>query len=494
VHEQRSENEGITTYLLMKIRQDNILNIPAAFLDRMSGLLKEEYPAFLSSLQLPAVSGLRVNTLKTTISEFLNQSPWRLSPIGWCPNGFIFDIGQDTITPPGKHPFHTAGLYYLQEPSAMVAAEILAPQPGEKVLDLAAAPGGKATHLAALMRNTGLLVANDIHPKRVWDLVENLERCGVTNAVVTNETAERLADHFGEYFDRVLLDAPCSGEGMFRKGDVARLEWKPEISRSCAIRQAGILEQAARLVKPGGYLAYTTCTFSPDEDEGVVANFLSHHPDYKIASIQNTPGFSFARPEWVGLPPDDSTHHAVRIWPHLAPGEGHFIALLVKQDGLKSHQSLVSQCEYLREHIRSSQSETAYYSIDKFCSENLRITFDHSRLLNMGTRLYLLPEIMPDFTGLHVIHPGWWLGSIRKDRFTPSHALAMGITSPQARHVFPMALMDTRLSTYLVGETFLDSGENTWLLFTVSAYSIGWGKRVQNVIKNYFPHALRKRA
>ena len=263
----------------------------------------DEYNAFLASLHLPPASGLRVNTLKIASPEFLDLSPYEIAPIPWSSSGFTIESseGIDT-TPPGKHPYHSAGLYYLQEPSAMAVAEVLAPQPGEKVLDLAAAPGGKATHLAALMKNTGLLVANEIHPKRVWDLVENLERCGVTNTIVTNEIPQKLADHFEGYFDRVLLDAPCSGEGMFRKSELARMEWKPELVQSCSIRQSSILEQAARMVKPGGHLAYTTCTFSAEENEGVISKFIAQHPEFELEIIQPAIGFQPAKPDWVGLP------------------------------------------------------------------------------------------------------------------------------------------------------------------------------------------------
>ena len=192
-----------------------IASLPPAFLSHMQSLLGDDFPAFLESYQLPAISGLRLNTLKLSVEAWQSLSPYPLTPVPWCPSGFVIDQAGSPadagVPPPGKHPFHAAGLYYLQDPSAMAAAELLAPLPGERVLDLAAAPGGKTTHLAALMQNQGLLVANEIHPQRAWDLAENLERCGVRNAAILNETPARLAEHFGAFFDRVLLDAPCSG-------------------------------------------------------------------------------------------------------------------------------------------------------------------------------------------------------------------------------------------------------------------------------------------
>ncbi len=482
----------------MKSPQANIKEIPAAFRARMAELLREEYSDFLSSLQLPAITGLRVNTLKLSAPSFLDRNPWNLSPVPWCSTGFALDIGVDETIPaqPGKHPYHYAGLYYLQEPSAMAAAEALAPQPGETVLDLAAAPGGKATHLAALMNNTGTLVTNEIHPKRVWDLVENLERCGVTNAVVTNDTPIKLADHFGEYFDRVMLDAPCSGEGMFRKGEIARQEWKPELVRSCALRQSGILEQAARMVKPGGRLVYTTCTFSPDENECVIAHFLTQHPEYDLEALQLAPGFRHARPDWIGLPPDHRVSRAVRIWPHLAQGEGHFIAVLVKLDspGRTPAQAGIKKVPHSRGYISPGSNRNVFSSFDDFCRTNLANTFDSSRLVISGSYVYHLPDVSPNLSVLRVIHPGWWLGSFQKERFIPSHSLAMGIKSAHALQTFSLLPGDPRLMAYFAGESLSDAGESGWVLLTVDGYPIGWGKRVQNILKNYYPHGLRRRA
>jgi NOL1/NOP2/sun family putative RNA methylase len=462
----------------------------------MANLLVEEYPAFLSSLHLPALAGLRVNSLKISPTDFVGLSPWKLSPVEWCSTGFVVETNPASAdqTQPGKHPFHSAGLYYLQEPSAMAAAQILAPQPGEKVLDLAAAPGGKTTHLAALMQNTGLLLANEIHPKRVWDLVENLERCGVTNAVVTNETPQRLADHFGEFFDKVLVDAPCSGEGMFRKAEVARQEWKPDLVRSCALRQAGILEQAARLVQPAGCLAYTTCTFSTEENEALIASFLSHHPEFDLQSIPNKPGLSPARPDWIGLPPDHRLCHAVRIWPHLARGEGHFIALMRKNGRAKAHPGTAAM--KIRPHsIERNRVRSAGHPLlpfETFLRENLGRQFEASHLVNINSYIYLLPQFLADLSNLHVIRSGWWLGSVRKDYFVPSYALALGMKHFDARHTLRLQPGDSRLSDYLAGQTILDPGENAWVLLTVGDFPIGWGKRVQDVVKNYYPKGLRK--
>jgi len=480
-----------------KFSQNSAPLLPQPFLDRMEGLLGEEYPHFLSSLSLPAVPGLRVNTLKISTAEFYRISPFELSPVAWCPEGYAVSQANDSIakSSPGKHVYHTAGLYYLQEPSAMAAAAILSPQPGEKILDISAAPGGKASHLAAIMQNTGLLVANEIHPKRVWDLAENLERCGVTNAVVTNETPKRLAEHFGEFFDRVLLDAPCSGEGMFRKSQVARSEWKPGLVQSCSVRQSAILEEAARLVRPGGYVAYTTCTFSPDEDEGVVAKFLTTHPEFDLAEIQGYPGFEPARPEWVGLSPDHHVRRAVRLWPHRSQGEGHFVALFVKQDSTPRQRGRhQAKTRSLPDRIpRSKITQTALSAWDEFCIANLMYHDPNSRLLLDGSYLYLVPEGIVDLAGIQCIRRGLWLGSFNKGRFVPSHSLAMALKRVQAKQALDLEIDDRVLAAYLAGESISNPGEDGWVMVTVAGFPVGWGKRVQNVIKNFYPHGLRRR-
>jgi NOL1/NOP2/sun family putative RNA methylase len=480
----------------MKDPQDDSSELPVAFLNRMAGLLGDEYDDFFNSLRQPPKVSLRVNTLKISPEEFILISPYKLSPIPWCSTGFTIDGSKDEpgFISPGKHPYHTAGIYYLQEPSAMAAAEVLSPQPGEKVLDLAAAPGGKTTHLAGLMKNAGLLVANEIHSRRVWDLAENLERCGVINAIVTNETPNRLADHFSEFFDRVMLDAPCSGEGMFRKNNAARTEWSLELPRSCAVRQSAILDQAARMVKSGGYMVYTTCTFSPEENEGVIAGFLEKHSEFELKTIKQSTGFQPSKPGWIGLLPDGKLNRAVRIWPHRSPGEGHFIALLVKSGSIEQNPQFITkqQARLSNRNGRPKHTNISKSTLDEFTRENLTFSFEPHRLAIKGSYIYRLPDKSPHLEGLKVIHPGWWLGTIRKERFIPSHALAMGIHIDQVSQTVPFHTSHHQLTAFLAGESVTNQGENGWVLITVDGYPIGWGKRVQNVIKNYYPHGLRR--
>ncbi len=271
-----------------QVNKSSLEELPPRYLRRMETLLGSEYPLFLDSHSAPPHAGLRVNTLKITFQDFESLAPFALRPVPWCPTGFLVLPGQQ----PGRHPYQQAGLYYLQEPSAMAVAEALAPRPGERVLDLAAAPGGKATHLAALMRNEGVLVANEVHPARAWDLAENLERCGVRVATVTNESPERLTTRFRGYFDRVLLDAPCSGEGMMRKSETARRQWSEELVQGCAARQEKLLPLAAQALRPGGSLVYSTCAFSPEENERVIASFLRAHREFELVEIDARPGYA----------------------------------------------------------------------------------------------------------------------------------------------------------------------------------------------------------
>jgi NOL1/NOP2/fmu family ribosome biogenesis protein len=368
----------------------------------------------------------------------------------------------------------------------MAAVEILAPQPGECVLDLAAAPGGKSTHLIARMGDQGLLVANEIHPQRAWDLAENLERWGAARAVITNETPQRLAERLGAAFDRVLLDAPCSGEGMFRKSPASRAEWSPGQVLACARRQADILEQAAALVRPGGWLAYTTCTFAPEEDEALVGRFLERRADFEIAAIPPQAGFTPARPDWLPADPPAGLQSAVRLWPHRAPGEGHFIALLRRRGGEEAPRPRA------RRPARRAVPAQAARLFEDFRRQALPGAQFAGELALRGSYLYALPETAIDLDGLRCLHPGRWLGVIKKDRFEPAHALALSVRSQAAAGGLDLDAHDPRLARYLQGETIEAPGRAGWALVSVDGYSLGWGKRVQEQLKSRYPRGLRR--
>ncbi|TGV24161.1 RsmB/NOP family class I SAM-dependent RNA methyltransferase, partial [Mesorhizobium sp. M00.F.Ca.ET.186.01.1.1] len=292
-------------------------NLPGLFTERMKNLLNQEFAAFLASYDQPVTHGLRVNPLKVAREQFLSRSPFTLEPVSWCVNGFRY---QDQERP-GKHPYHAAGLYYLQEPSAMSAAEALDAQPGERILDLCAAPGGKSTQLAAGLNGQGLLVANEIHPVRVKALAENLERCGVKNAVVTNETPEKLQERFPQFFDKILVDAPCSGEGMFRKLPEAIEDWSPDKVTECHLMQQDILDAASAMLKPGGTLVYSTCTFAPLENEQSLVDFLTRHPEFTVVELPEPEWFAPGQPDWAN-PRCEPLGKTARLWPHLLQGEG----------------------------------------------------------------------------------------------------------------------------------------------------------------------------
>jgi len=498
-------------------------DLPAAFLARMARLLGDDFDAFAASYAVTSPAGLRVNTLKMPVEAFRPLAPFDLAAVPWCQTGFTVSDEPS----PGKHPYHAAGLYYLQEPSAMAVAELLDPQPGERVLDLAAAPGGKATHIAALMQNRGLLIANEIHPQRAWDLAENLERWGATNVAITNETPERLADRLEGFFDRVLLDAPCSGEGMFRKSAAARQEWSPALVAGCALRQSAILDCAARLARPGGRLVYATCTFAPEENEGVIARFLEAHPDFDMVQSQRRPAFAPGRPDWVAAgaaPTPDAVRgitaslaRSVRLWPHLGPGEGHFIAILQRAPAGNAEEHGPQPDRLARLPPAVERSYRA------FCSENLRRAPEPERLALVGSYLYTLLAEAPDILtgssasdstgastavrprsgsssgrsagrgrpGLRFIHPGWWLGTLKGGRFEPSHALALGLRVEDARRAIILPAGHSDLLAYLRGESLHSPGEDGWILVAVDGFSLGWGKRVAGVLKNHYPRGLR---
>ena len=455
--------------------------IPALFLERMSRLLGDEYPAFRASLTRPPVHALRVNTLKLTPAVFQRISPFPLGePVPWCDSAFILE----TEEKPGKHPYHLAGLYYLQDPSAMSAAALLDPQPGERILDLAAAPGGKTTQLAALMKGQGLLVANEIKTKRLNHLVVNVERWGAGNVVVTNETPERLADHFGAAFDRVIVDAPCSGEGMFRKDLGARADWSMEMVAGCAVRQGNILQVAAHLVRPGGHLLYSTCTFAPEEDEGVIARFVQKHPDFEVELLPPLAGFMPGRPDWLAgsdgsLGQDLGLSGAVRLFPHRLTGEGHFACRLRRREGKPEDQA------YPWRPVKLPPALALTWQA--FRKENLAVDFPPERLRLQGDRLYLVPEAVLEMRGLNVTVPGVYLGNFKKDRFEPAHPLALYLHPGQTLNQLDLPSDSRELAAYLRGESLPAEGIPGWMLVSVDGWPLGWGKRVQGVVKNHYP-------
>ena len=485
--------------------------LPEKFLERMQNMLGEEYPAFLESLSGKRYRALRLNPLKTRIQEGKEKLPFTLSPVPWTKNGFYYEEEEQ----PGKHPYHEAGLYYIQEPSAMAPVPCLMEErasvaaiperqeehvsaaaiperqeepatPG-RVLDLCAAPGGKSTQIAEYMRGRGMLITNEIHPQRAKILSENIERMGISNAIVLNETPESLSKRFIAFFDRILVDAPCSGEGMFRKNDNAGEEWSEENVALCAERQDSILDCAATMLKPGGRLVYSTCTFAPAEDEGSVSRFLETHPDFCLEKEE-------------------------RLMPHKIKGEGHFLAVLHREGGQLSSAATAGT-------EKSLTLKDCREFLD-FAKEALTIPAEELTagkiLLRFGEQLYLAPAETPSLRGLKVLRPGLHLGTVKKNRFEPSHALALFLKKEQAVHAVNLAGDGTAVRKYLEGQTLtIGAGcdvemahiitrgrmaaeqENVslpkgWCLVCVDGYSLGWGKAAGSVLKNHYPKGLRK--
>ena len=441
----------------------------------MEHFLGEEFPVFSAALEKKPVGGLRVNTLKLSSEQLHAISSFTLGEqIPWVSSAFLLESEEK----PGKHPYHQAGLYYLQDPSAMAPAELLAPRAGERVLDLAAAPGGKTTQLAALMQGGGLLVANEIKTRRVGHLVQNLERWGAGNVAIVNETPENLADHFGAYFDRVLVDAPCSGEGMFRKDMGARVDWSLGMVQGCAVRQRNILRVAGKLVRPGGYLLYSTCTFAPEEDEGVMDGFLGEFSDFEVVELPGYAGFMRGRPDWLGHDSLPELNGAVRLFPHRIEGEGHFVCLLRRKGGDANERLGESRLAHL------SKRQTGYWQ--DFCSRVFRADWEDDRLRAVGDRLYYLPPEMHDFGRLRVIHPGVWLGTFKKDRFEPAHPLALYVKPGEILNSVSFKAASPELTAYLRGES-IPADVTGWTFVCVDGFPLGWGKGVQGRLKNHYP-------
>jgi len=453
--------------------------LPIQFTDRMKNMLGEEYEDFLASYEHEKYQALRINTLKVDKEVFVGKNFFKLTPVSWEKNGFYYDKADM----PGKHPYHEAGVYYIQEPSAMAPVPFLEVQPGDRVLDLCAAPGGKSTQIGAALAGEGLLISNEIHPARAKILSENMERMGITNAIVTNESPERLAAVFEGYFDKILVDAPCSGEGMFRKNEDATEEWSPENVKICADRQDHILDQAAKMLCSGGRMVYSTCTFAPDENEGSISRFLARHPEFHIAEVVVPEGFEAGRPEWSENQCPTITH-TMRIWPHKVHGEGHYLAVLEKSGEM--YRGAVPRSLY---GLQKGISEKEYGEFRDFKTEYLKKDLQ-GVYLKFGDQLYLGPKDMPALTKLKVLRPGLHLGTLKKNRFEPSHALALSLRSADVNKSYDLTVEEAQ--RFIGGQTFAVDAEKGWHLITVNGYSLGWGKAAGGIMKNHYPKGLRK--
>ena len=519
------------------------MQLPLDFTNRMKEYLGSEYDSFIESYEKPEVKGIRLCDLALgeIPGAFLHGSTLckleggqndctdqiEIKPVPWTENGYYFNESQDFR--PGKSPYHEAGAYYMQEPSAMAPAVYLDIKPGDRVLDLCASPGGKSTQAAAFLRGEGILISNEINSERAKILSENIERMGVRNALVISEDPRNISGKFEGYFDKIIVDAPCSGEGMFRRSEVAIEEWSLDNVIMCAERQAWILDEAAKMLAPGGRLVYSTCTFAKEEDEEQIKAFLDRHDDFEYCEMKLYGNMKRGFDE-IG----------VRLWPHLIDGEGHFVCALEKKgESSEGTRKAPPPCGY---EIGITQKEKVNLKeMFEFLDETLNAKGDSllsqiakgdRRLTKFKDQVYLLPQECPSLKGIRVLRPGLHLGTMLKDRFEPAHALAMALNLEEINKKCVLLDGDIRAYKYINGETFEVNEEkdlifsekeqkktekntvqfsqnkgndkylkkknkeinkkNGYYVILIEKYTIGWGKYANFMMKNHYPKGLRR--
>ena len=495
--------------------------IPESFKERMKELLGDELDSFLDCYNEKHHSGLRVNTLKLTPDEFKSISPVDIEPVRWIKNGFYYDENDRA----SKHPYYYAGLYYIQEPSAMTPASLLPVQPGDRVLDLCAAPGGKTTELGARLKGRGVLVCNDISNSRAKALLKNVELFGIRNAVVISEAPSKLENAFEGYFDKILVDAPCSGEGMFRKSHVIIKNWEQYGTGYYARLQREILPSAVKMLRPGGYMIYSTCTFSTEEDEGTLKWLLEQYPDMHVLQTADLEapeysGFERARSELVDGPAQ--INGALRLYPHKIKGEGHFVALLHKDGGADAPERLgadglaaqsgrtdglspsngddiqpdisghggagFTRVNFYDDTTRRHAGAVSQEALDFL--EHIGFEIPVRSLTVREDRLYMLPEGLPELKGLRIMRSGLLLGELKKGRFEPSQALASSLKMNEYDLVMNLPADSADVIKYLKCETIEPSEDiaDGYVLVCCNGFALGWGKVSGGRFKNkYLP-------
>lgn len=429
-----------------------MIKLPQRFLDDMKGILQDEYDDFIKSYDEAKTTGLRVNTLKINTDDFLKLNLYNIKPIPWTEEGFYYD---DKVDRPGKNPLHEAGAYYLQEPSAMSVVPYLDIKEEDKVLDMCAAPGGKSTYILSKLNDTGLLVSNEINSTRIRALGENLERFGARNCIITNTDSSSLRKIFKGYFDKIVIDAPCSGQGMFRKDEVAISDWSYAKVIECQNIQKDIIRDGYDMLSEGGILVYSTCTFAKEENEDVINEFIDEYKDAKLIEMK-------------------------RMWPHKVKGEGHFVAKIQKLED--------EDCNV--KYIKMKKIDKEVKDYREFEKKFLNISMDN-RFDIRGENLYLIPEECPDTKKLKVLRYGMHLGMLKKNRFEPSHALSHYLKMEDVKNIENFSVNDSKILDYLRGNTIETGKSRGWVLVCVEGIGIGWGKESNGILKNHYPKGLR---
>ena len=441
-----------------------MINLPDKYLSNMQELLKDEYDDYLNSFNSCRYYGLRVNTNKISVKDFLEISPFKLTPIPFISDGFYYE----ETDKPAKHPYYYAGLYYLQEPSAMLPAEVLPIEKGDLVLDACAAPGGKSTKLANKLNNTGVLFSNDISVSRCQVLLKNLENFGIKNSYVIAEDIHSLAEKYEGCFDKILLDAPCSGEGMFRKEPDLIKSWLEKGNDYYQNIQKQIIKDGLSLLKDGGQMVYSTCTFSKKEDEDVIEYALSICPELKVLPIKQYEGFS------TGV--TENTKNCVRLYPHKIHGEGHFVCLLQKGNK-ENNQEIINK----------------KINIDKPFMNDISMEFYNGSFVSRENKLYFEPNTQLNLKGIRVMRSGLYLGEYKHDKFEPSQALALALKANEYSNILNFDLEDNRVIKYLKCETLdvKDKDVNGFVLVCVNNYPLGFGVANKGILKNKYPANYR---
>lgn len=435
------------------------------FLEESKEIFGEDYEAFIASYSEKPFRGISINTLKASYDKIKTFLPFKTEKSPMYINGYYIDSDTDGV---GNNPLHHMGAFYVQEPSASAPVTLLDIHEGERILDLCAAPGGKSSQIAALLNHSGLLWSNEIVKSRAQILLSNLERMGVRSVVISNCHPDTLCDRLSGFFDKILVDAPCSGEGMFRRNHEASDEWSREHVISCAERQLSILESASKALKDGGVIVYSTCTFSREENEGVVTEFLSRHSEFYVDEA----AVNFGRKSLI--------NGGVRISP-LESGEGQFMVRLIKNSSESSKHS---------EYKFSDKNKSSVKLAEDFLKEVFAEAPD-GRVEVIGDRAYIFPNNIPELNGLGVIRAGVLIGEIKKNRIEPAHALFSAFSPEYFKSVLDLKFSDERIQSFLRGEEIDCDSQRGYTLLAVEGISLGFGKCSNGRLKNKYPKGLR---